>query len=288
MNLYYYQDPIGNFGDDLNPWLWPQLFPAPLAHCFDDNTLFLGIGSILNHKIAAYPGKKIVFGSGFGYGSPPTITDDWRFFCVRGPLTAKLLGLPEQMAISDSALLVRELIEPAPKSGNTPAFMPHHVTTQHHNWRDVCESLSIRYIDPAAPVEQTIALIRQSSVVIAEAMHGVIIADALRVPWIPVRTRSGILEFKWQDWSSSLALEHKFEWLPPVWHYGHHARPKRILHPAATTLARERLRWLVRYGRRRLSSDTVFQRVYDRLVEAFYQLVDEAIGKQVVLDRQIT
>lgn len=277
MNLYYYKDPIGNFGDDLNPWLWPQLFPKPLDHYFDHETLFLGIGSILNHKIAEDTKKKIVFGSGFGYGSPPSITDQWRFYCVRGPLTAKRLALPEYMAICDSAVLVREIMDPAQKTGSTAAFMPHHVTAQHHDWRSVCESLGIQYIDPADPVERTLETIRNSSVVISEAMHGVIIADAFRVPWIPVRTGERILEFKWQDWSSSLKLEHKFEWVPPVWSQEHHSSFKRRLHPVSATVAHTRLDWLVRFGKRRLSSDRVFQQVYQRLIDCFNQLVDEAI-----------
>ena len=45
MNLYDYHDPIGNFGDDLNPWLWPRLFTQSLENCFDSNTLFIRIGS---------------------------------------------------------------------------------------------------------------------------------------------------------------------------------------------------------------------------------------------------
>lgn len=277
MHLYYYKDPVGNFGDDLNPWLWPQLFPVSLEHCFDDETLFLGIGSILNHKIAEAPKKKVIFGSGYGYGSLPTVTEDWHFFCVRGPLTAQVLGLPAHKAICDSALLVRELWEPAGRSSGDVAFMPHHVTAAHHDWREVCASLSIRYIDPADPIERTLNTIRNSSVVISEAMHGAIIADALRVPWIPVRTRPRIVDFKWQDWSTSLAIEHQFEWLPPIWSHYHAERSKQLLHPAATTLARERLRWLIRFGRRRLSDEAVFQSVYDRLLDAFQQMVSAAV-----------
>ena len=40
-------------------------------------------------------------------------------------------------------------------------------------------------------------------------MHGAIVADALRVPWIPVATNSTILSFKWQDWCSSIGVEYK-------------------------------------------------------------------------------
>jgi succinoglycan biosynthesis protein ExoV len=247
-----------------------------MEQCFDDETLFLGIGSILNRKIPEYPAKKVVFGSGFGYGSPPSITDRWRFYCVRGPLTAKMLGLPASTAICDGAVLIRELVEPAQRAEHKVAFMPHHLTAKYDDWKSVCESLSICYIDPAASIESTLDAIRQSSVVITEAMHGAIVADALRVPWIPVRTRPRILEFKWQDWSSSIRLEHKFEWLPPIWNRNSHSRLRQTLHPIASPIARERLRWLARHGKRRLSRETIFRQVYCHLSEAFNELVAAA------------
>jgi succinoglycan biosynthesis protein ExoV len=277
LQLYYYQDPIGNFGDDLNPWLWPRLLPKPVEQCFDSDTLFLGIGSILNQKIPSQPLKKIVFGSGFGYGSPPAITSGWRFYCVRGPLTAQVLELPAEKAICDSAILIREHVPPANKTRYRAAYMPHHLTALYDNWRAVCDTLSIHYIDPAAPVEQTLEAIRSSEVVITEAMHGAIVADALRVPWIPVRTRPRIAEFKWRDWSSSLGIEHKFEWLSPVWNSHIDSTMKRRLHPLAANIARERLRWLLRFGKRRLSQDRVFNTVYERLRTAFHEMVTAAV-----------
>jgi succinoglycan biosynthesis protein ExoV len=275
LKLYYYRDPIGNFGDDLNPWLWPRIFPEPLDDYFDQDTLFLGIGSILNHKVPQIPRKKIVFGSGFGYGSTPKITEDWRFYCVRGPLTARALGLPESLAICDSSILVKKLFGHSIKKEHQVSFMPHHTVAEYDNWKSVCESISVGYIDPAADVEITIDQIRKSSLVISEALHGAIIADAFRVPWIPVRTRPRIVEFKWQDWARSLGMEHHFEWLPPVWSEDIDKRWKQLLHPFISRVARARMLWLIKYGKRRLSSELVFNRVYERLSQEFDRLITE-------------
>jgi succinoglycan biosynthesis protein ExoV len=276
VKLYYYKDPIGNFGDDLNPWLWPQLFPKSIEHCFDNDTLFLGIGSVLNHKIPEHPNKKIVFSSGFGYGTLPSITDSWRFICVRGPLTAKLLHLPESTAICDGALLVRELIGPAQTIEYEVSFMPHHLTAKYDDWRSICESLGYNYIDPASPVDYVIDSIRKSGVVISESLHGAIIADAFRIPWIPVRTRPRIAEFKWQDWSRSVGLEHHFEWLSPAWIANIDSRLKRIVRPISISLAKVKLQRLVCSGRRRLSNEMVFNSVYMRLLESFNSVVEES------------
>jgi len=40
-------------------------------------------------------------------------------------------------------------------------------------------------------------------------MHGAIVADALRVPWLPVCCNDDILAFKWQDWLSTLKLPYE-------------------------------------------------------------------------------
>jgi len=57
-------------------------------------------------------------------------------------------------------------------------------------------------------VQKTLTAIQQSRLLIAEAMHGAIVADALRVPWIPIRFHKHILPFKWRDWCASLNMSY--------------------------------------------------------------------------------
>src|SRR6185295_9202266 len=119
MLLYYHKDPRGNFGDDLNPWLWSRLLPGcftgELPHdprsrdmSADGETLFVGIGTLLNDYVPEHA-RKVVFGSGAGYGPPPILDDSWDVFCVRGPATAALLGLDKAAAITDPGILVRTI-----------------------------------------------------------------------------------------------------------------------------------------------------------------------------------
>ena len=74
MKLFYYQDDMANFGDDLNDWLWPKIIPNILDN--DESHLLLGIGSILNHKLP-FAKKYTVLGSGWGYGKAPNIDENW-------------------------------------------------------------------------------------------------------------------------------------------------------------------------------------------------------------------
>jgi succinoglycan biosynthesis protein ExoV len=203
MKLFYYKDREGNFGDDLNNWLWPQLLPKAFDH--DDGVLFLGIGTILDDRVMDSP-RYAVFGSGAGYGPIPEIDHRWKIYCVRGPRTARLLNLDPSVAITDPGLLVRALDLPMPAKRYKISFMPHHVSARRSLWKTCCRLSGIHYIDPRDSVERVLSDIRSSEVLATGAMHGAVIADALRVPWIPVKLYEHILDFKWHDWCESLEL----------------------------------------------------------------------------------
>ncbi len=215
MKLYFARDPVGNFGDDLNPWLWSRLIPQ----LFDNNAaeLFIGIGTILNTSIGEEIPReplKVVFGAGAGYGLMPPIDHRWKFYCVRGPLTAKAAKLPLDCAITDPAILVKSLIESPESTTQGVAFMPHHATAlrlaaEQIDLRAVCQTAGVRYIDPCGDVDISLLSIRRTSLLITEALHGAVVADALRIPWIPVRIYEHILAFKWRDWCASLGFQYR-------------------------------------------------------------------------------
>jgi succinoglycan biosynthesis protein ExoV len=215
MRLFYYKDPIGNFGDDLNPWIWDAL--APEIFDDDDATVLVGIGTLINSRAPVAP-VKYVFGSGVGYHQFPVIDEKWQFYCVRGPLSAARLGLDKSYAISDPAVLLTQVPDIAPvEKKDFVCFMPHHASSRHADWRTLCKKAGIVYMDPADDMRQTVTLIRQSKLVIAEAMHAAIVADAFRVPWVPVACYDHILDFKWQDWCQSLSMDYTPQKIPSIW-----------------------------------------------------------------------
>jgi succinoglycan biosynthesis protein ExoV len=220
LRLYYYKDHRGNFGDDLNLYLWPKVFPNLVnidhpVHAFSnqviveaDEKLFVGIGSLLNHHLPTHC-NKVIFGSGFGYGEVPAVDDRWAVFAVRGPITAAKLNLDPAVAITDSAVLVRNFLVGSVDKRFRCSFFAYHETAETIDWRNVCRMIGIHYIDPSDKVDSILHQIQQSDQVICEGMHGAIVADALRVPWVPVKISRTINELKWQDWCSSLNLEYR-------------------------------------------------------------------------------
>jgi succinoglycan biosynthesis protein ExoV len=214
----YSDGEASNFGDDLNRWMWNRILGFPLD--VDHGTLLLGIGTVISRSIIPHADRYIVLSSGVGYDAlPPDFGGPkWEILAVRGPLTAEVLNLPQEKAIVDGAALLRLLpeCEPLPESERAGiGFMPHYDNLPDGNWREVCAMAGFEFLDPLADSEETVQRIRRAKLVIADAMHAAIVADALRVPWIPVTLSPQSNTFKWLDWTLSLDLAYRPTAIPP-------------------------------------------------------------------------
>lgn len=324
MKLVYV--PIKNFGDELNPWIWRQLLGSYLDidedSCsfgiIDSDISLLSIGSYLDGNFLASftPGKKaVIAGTGCGYGMVSTpynwgvsfpyrsrllfklpvafsqqrFTSSKRFYWVRGPLTSHVLGLPRETAVADGAYLIRKVLplDNFPERHLT-VFMPHTSSAQLAPWQDLCDQIGFTYIDPRESRTDVIQTINQAKVLITDALHGAIVSDALRVPWIPVRTSQCILEFKWRDHCSSIGLDYKpidisVSWSPSQVMATQRSFPKKVLFGARTKLSN----WLVKeeqvakdllyaaHSQSYLSSDSMISNIDERLETLVNQIKDD-------------
>jgi succinoglycan biosynthesis protein ExoV len=221
VQLCYCRTRIPNFGDDLNSWLWHALVPQ----CFtlDSEWILLGIGSIIDRTtIDVYPGARnwVVLGTGVGYNLLPRFAEgSWNSLAVRGPLTAKILNAGPEIAVTDSAALLGALPEcsPLPESERHGiVFMPHHSIVDMDGWRLACAEAGIEFLDPSADSRALTQRIRRSRLVLADAMHSAIVADTLRVPWVPLSSSPQISTFKWLDWALSMRVEYAPLIFPPI------------------------------------------------------------------------
>lgn len=277
-----------NFGDELNTVLWPRL----LGDSFfddDDRVAFLGIGSLLGWPKQGDDTrlKRILFGTGAIVADAPRREPRdarWHIYCVRGPLTAQIYGLDEALALTDPAILVADFHhrrEPTHLFG----YMPHY--TEAVAWSSVlaeaCADFGVRYIDPREDVESTIEAIGSVSVMIAEAMHGAIVADALRVPWIAAFTRLRPDRFKWTDWCRSMEVDFDPRWVGNLASLGARVRMRgTYLDAAATRLFRDHLRRVTRSTRPVLSGASTHAVRLEQLHAALAQLrLDVSAGQYI-------
>jgi succinoglycan biosynthesis protein ExoV len=219
MILEYCRNDDFNFGDDLNKWLWPKL----LKDCLDpsDNIYLVGIGTLLTsrrfNKTLSDAKKIVVLSSGAWERDYPKLDSRTVIYGVRGPRTAKRLGISEDFVIGDGAYLLRKLpLNPVALRFKT-AFIPHHRSEQYVDWEPICEAAGMKLVSTRQPVDRFIAEIRSFEKVISEAMHGAIAADAFRIPWVGTRFAPNFNEEKWLDWSEALEIKLELHTLPTVY-----------------------------------------------------------------------
>ena len=213
MRLYVWRGAERNFGDELNTMIWPRLLPGLLDP--DGAAVLLGIGSVLDARHGP-TGRKVVAGAGYGgYERPARLDGNWHIYWVRGPHTARRLGLPDRFGLGDPACLLPLVHTPGAVTGPLDVgFMPHFESLSRGPWPAAAAAAGIRLIDPRLDPATTCDAIARCQVLLTEAMHGAIVADALRVPWIALRPLAAIHRMKWQDWSDTMELAPRFHALP--------------------------------------------------------------------------
>ncbi|AWW29062.1 polysaccharide pyruvyl transferase [Echinicola strongylocentroti] len=219
MEYLYYKSAKGNFGDDLNGWLWPKLFGE---EDLSDERAFLGIGTILyeenKHIIAAKDKKKVVFGTGVRpVHKQFPLDEQWDVRFLRGPLSSNHFNRQFKY-ISDAAYALKLLPEFEKICRITKkykvSFIPYFKSESYFDWPAICKELGIHYITTHTDkgIEFTLREIAASQFIISEAMHGAILADIFRIPWkrfvltTPYTEGERISEFKWTDWMNSLDI----------------------------------------------------------------------------------
>lgn len=210
MKQLYWSSTHGNFGDDMNEWFWDHFLPG-WKTWVTDHTL-VGIGTILNRSLLPSKRSLLIVGSGVGYGNIPVLTDYGKcdIRCVRGRISAELLGIDKHLAVIDPAVMVSQMQEfhNVPKNKNI-IFIPHFSSVINTKicWDKVCKNIGIDFVSPLNHSKDVIRTIASAKLVIAESMHAAIIADSFRVPWISVRAHQAFNICKWYDWADSLDLD---------------------------------------------------------------------------------
>lgn len=232
-----------------------------------DDELLVGIGTVLNDKL---PSARVlhIMGSGVGYGTSDEVgqTKNWDIHFVRGLLSAEKLGIDSSFAISDPGILISKL-RPVNTDRNIPvSFMPH-IGIDSPRYRYFIERLGWNYISPSDNEEDILGGIAASEKLITSAMHGAIIADSYRTPWLPINTSSEILPFKWQDWFSSLAINADLKNVPPYWPVVKNSPKSFIGNMIKTYQLKKCLTQLEKHEKFHLSDEAILKQKQNELLE---------------------
>jgi succinoglycan biosynthesis protein ExoV len=212
VKVFFHRAPGGNVGDDLNADLWRRLIPELDELATAD--WLIGIGTILDERINALPGRKIVMGSGVRPNGAGRLHGDIRIAAVRGLLSAQRLGLDRTLAVCDPGFLVARLWPGANECRDRIGLIPHVYSMQ---WTQIAQAgadAGLEVISPTLAIDDFLQRLRRCERVFCESLHGAIFADALRIPWARVRLSShyfegaGVSDFKWQDAFSVVGVAH--------------------------------------------------------------------------------
>lgn len=210
MRVYYWTDKK-NFGDLLLPLLIKKFCNISTQLTGIKSSELVMVGSILEQLPSNYSG--IIAGCGKLHEDKITRFDKAKILAVRGPLTAKALGLdPTKILLADPGLIADELVGYRDKEYDL-GIVPHWTdTTLEHDPRFLQYNPKIIRVsdDPLKVIEE----IAKCKKIVSSSLHGIILADAYNIPRrIEIAPRmlshsqhEGGL-FKWKDYSASIGMD---------------------------------------------------------------------------------
>ncbi|MET0659178.1 MAG: polysaccharide pyruvyl transferase family protein, partial [Steroidobacteraceae bacterium] len=210
MKVFYHKTDGANVGDDMNAELWHRLIPD-LDEVASAQWL-VGAGTIIDARLEALPGRKIIMGAGVRPGARRAALNEVRFAAVRGYHSAAHLGLEPEVAACDPGFLVNRVWPQHTQTRTRIGFVPHVYSEQYSSIAAAAADAGLEVISPTLPIEAFLQRLVGCARIYSESLHGAIFADALRIPWARVCVcsihyeRSAVANFKWSDAFSVLGL----------------------------------------------------------------------------------
>src|ERR1700749_1222833 len=206
MKVYYWKGKK-NFGD-----LLPELLIKRFTNLSSDwaepgDSELVVVGSVLEHLPSEWNG--VIAGCGKLHEHSVLNFPNAKILAVRGPLTAKALGLRHNIVLADPGLLADELVGYRDKEYDL-GIIPHWTDTKlEHDVRFKKYNPKIIRVndDPLKVIEE----VAKCKKIISSSLHGIILADAYGIPRrieISPRVLSHSHQegglFKWYDYSESI------------------------------------------------------------------------------------
>lgn len=195
-----------NFGDFLTPALLRKYGLTPL-HSPLSTSDAVCVGSILQDLPEDY--------SGYIIGAGLICDMDRRFpnakiLAVRGELTKKRLGAPENTILGDPGLLSYKLLAGNRNKEYLIGFVPHYVDKLDQRIQKIYQNnkKEVLIIDVQCKPKEVISEIDKCRFIISSSLHGIVVADSLGIPnaWMSLSDRVVGNGFKFQDYASAFGM----------------------------------------------------------------------------------
>jgi len=220
LRVYHFRRQVGtkNFGDDLSPGFVSAVLDEDVEYAVPIAAQLMGAGSILDYwsnrqrKFRRTLSDMIrrahplaIWGSGLILETR-LFLPNLDVLAVRGPLTAKCMGLTGDYTYGDPGLLASEIRPAASKTGRI-GIVPHYLDKSHEALEPFRDDSRFTMIDVETPWEDVLSAISSCDMILSSSLHGLIVADSYGIPNIRLRFTDRIVggDFKFLDYGYSVA-----------------------------------------------------------------------------------
>lgn len=187
-----------NFGDVLGPELIKHFTGKQVEFSSPENSDIVTVGSISEHLPDGYSGTI----AGIGMARRSTRKDFSRanVLAVRGAHTLSRINFRGKVVLGDPGLIATDLVKDLNKEKKYEyGIISHYSDSTAYLYKDSF------YIDIRDPIEKVIKEAAQCKAIVTSSLHGLILADALRLPrlWKKYARTQGN-GFKFLDYGTSI------------------------------------------------------------------------------------
>jgi pyruvyltransferase len=207
IRLYWWRHSSGvlhNFGDELSPHLVSLVSGRPVEWAPVETCELIAVGSVLGHVLRGpVSSAPAIWGGGFISADRVASCERLTASAVRGRLSAARVG--GSPALGDPALLSRYLVPPADERSGI-GLVPHYMDFFHPLVRHFSQLVRHgKVISPLQHPQDVLAQIASCDVVLSSSLHGLIVADSMRIPnrWVELSDAVVGAGYNFRDYYSS-------------------------------------------------------------------------------------
>lgn len=189
-----------NFGDDVNPKFFADISGKKIGFASDRQARhYVGVGSILDRATS----HSIVLGSGLLFPLKNPLAEGVTMIAVRGDLTAESAKCDGDTLLGDPMVLLNLLMDVPSVKNHEIGIVPH--VSNFNQFKQIFGKTHT-LIDPSADPKKVLEKIGNCSYIASQSLHGLIVADALKIPniWLAPSIDMHGREFKFRDYFTTL------------------------------------------------------------------------------------